>query len=113
MPPTVRASSSAFTSKGPRILLIDDEPAVTIGLQRHLRTEFDISIAQGGEQAIALVDTSNPFAVIVTDMRMPGMDGVGVLRAMREKAPDTVRILLTGYADVDSAISAVNDGNVF
>jgi CheY-like chemotaxis protein len=97
----------------PRILLVDDEPILLQALSRNLRSYFSITTAEGGEPALEIVASSEPFAVIVTDMRMPGIDGVGVLRSTRESHPDTVRMLLTGYADMDSAIAAVNDGNVF
>lgn len=97
-----------------RILLVDDEPAVLSALQRQLRGHFDVVTANGGVEAIGNhLDTSAPYAAVMTDMRMPGSDGVAVLKAFREKSPDTVRLLLTGYADLDAAIAAVNDGNVF
>lgn len=97
----------------PRILLVDDEPAVLAALQRQLRPHYAVESAEGGKEAVRIASSSEPFTVVMTDMRMPQMDGVAVLTHMREHYPDTVRILLTGYADLDSAIAAVNDGNVF
>jgi response regulator RpfG family c-di-GMP phosphodiesterase len=100
------------SSTRPRILLVDDEPNVLDGLRRQLRT-FDVTTATSGAEAIELVRTKGPFVVAMTDMRMPGMDGVAVLRALRTAVPDTVRVLLTGFADLQSAIDAVNEGAVF
>lgn len=98
----------------PRILLVDDEPAVLSALYRNLRPYYAITTAEGGTRAVELLASKpDPFMVAVTDMRMPEVDGVGVLKALREQSPDTVRMLLTGYAEVDSAIAAVNEGNLF
>jgi response regulator RpfG family c-di-GMP phosphodiesterase len=108
-----REAPAATTAGKPRVLLVDDEPAVLAALQRQLRLNYTVESAEGGQEAIRIAAESDPFAVVMTDMRMPSMDGVAVLTHMRENYPDTVRILLTGYADLDSAIAAVNDGNVF
>jgi CheY-like chemotaxis protein len=92
---------------------VDDEPYVLEGLRLNLRRSFDIATAGGGAEALELVSRGPPFAVIVSDMRMPGMDGATFLARARELAPETVRILLTGHADLDSALAAVNEGQVF
>ena len=96
-----------------RVLIIDDEPSLLSGLNRLLGERFDISTADGGEVALAKVQNDGPFAVVVCDMRMPGMDGVEVLRRLTELAPDTVRIMLTGNADQKTAVEAINRGNIF
>jgi response regulator RpfG family c-di-GMP phosphodiesterase len=96
-----------------RILFVDDEPNVLAGLQRQLRKQFDVDVAVGGEQGLAAVRERGPYAVIVSDMRMPGMNGAQFLSRVRDLAPNTVRMLLTGYADMQSAIAAVNEGHVF
>jgi signal transduction histidine kinase len=96
-----------------KILCVDDEPNILEAYQRALRREFEIEIALGGEQGLAAVESRGPFAVIVSDMRMPGMDGVQFLSKVKEKAPDSIRIMLTGYADQHTAIEAVNEGNIF
>jgi len=96
-----------------KILFVDDEPAVLEGYKRVLHNDFQAETAIGGEEAIATVVQSGPFAVVVSDMRMPGMDGVQLLARLREIAPDTVRVILTGYADMQSAIDAVNEGRIF
>lgn len=97
----------------PRILCVDDEPKVLAALRRHLCRRYDIATAEGGQEGLETIQTEGPFAVVVSDMRMPGLDGAEFLRRVRETHPDTVRILLTGYAEVDSAVAAVNDGNIF
>lgn len=96
-----------------KILFVDDEAPVLEGLQRLLRQEFTVGVAQGGHRGLAALGSSGPYAVVVSDMRMPEMDGVEFLSEVREKWPDTVRILLTGHADLDAAIEAVNRGNIF
>lgn len=97
----------------PRVLCVDDEPDLLDGLARNLRTRFDVVTAVGGEAGIAAIADDGPFAVVVSDLRMPHVDGVKVLAAARRAAPDTSRILLTGFAEVDAAISAVNFGEIF
>jgi response regulator RpfG family c-di-GMP phosphodiesterase len=96
-----------------KILCVDDEANVLSAYQRQLRKLFDVGIAEGGEQALAALDSKGPYAVILSDLRMPGMDGIAFLTKARELAPDTVRMMLTGYADVATAINAVNEGNIF
>jgi response regulator RpfG family c-di-GMP phosphodiesterase len=97
----------------PRLLCVDDEPAVLEGLSLHLRRRFDVSTAPSGAAALALLERDGATDVIISDMRMPGMDGAAFLAAARQLYPDSVRILLTGQADLASAISAVNDGQIF
>ncbi len=97
----------------PRILLVDDEPAVLEGLSRNLRRRFECRTATSGAEGLELVRGEAPFAVVVSDMRMPGLDGAGFLARVRLASPDSVRVLLTGHADVPSAIAAVNDGQIF
>ncbi|MFQ5618106.1 MAG: response regulator [Rhodospirillales bacterium] len=96
-----------------KVLIVDDDTNLLAGLERHLRKYFDVSTAEGGEQALDLVKSDGPFAVTVCDMRMPGMNGVEVLAAVKELARDTVRIMLTGYADDVTTTRAVNDGAIF
>ncbi len=96
-----------------KILCVDDDPNILQGYKRALRKDFDISIAEGGEPGLALIAQEGPFAVIVSDMRMPGMDGVQFLSRVKEIAPNTVRIMLTGNSDQQTAMSAVNEGSIF
>ncbi|MFQ5741303.1 MAG: HD domain-containing phosphohydrolase [Acidobacteriota bacterium] len=96
-----------------RILCVDDDPNVLQAYQRALRKMYRIETALGAEEALRLVATQGPFAVVVSDMRMPGMDGVELLTRVRQLAPNSVRMMLTGNGDLDTAMQAVNEGNVF
>lgn len=97
----------------PRILLVDDEPNVLEGLERTLFGDFDVFTASSSAEGLETIDRDGPFAVVVSDMRMPEMNGAAFLAHVQQAAPDTVRVLLTGQADMDSAIAAVNEGNIF
>ncbi|HER26649.1 MAG TPA: response regulator [Rhodospirillales bacterium] len=96
-----------------KVLIIDDDTNLLSGIQRQFRNKFDISVAEGGEKALDMVRSEGPFAVVICDMRMPGMHGVEVLGSLKEHAPDTVRMMLTGNADQLTAIEAINEGNIF
>lgn len=78
-----------------------------------MRRRFDLVTSSGGEAALELLAAQGPVAVIVADMRMPRMDGVELLSRVRKLYPDTVRVMLTGNADQETAVMAVNEGNVF
>jgi response regulator RpfG family c-di-GMP phosphodiesterase len=96
-----------------KILFVDDDQNLLDGVRRTLRGKFNVDTAQGGPEALARIETSEPYAVIISDMKMPGMDGVQLLSEVKERAPDTVRIMLTGNADQQTAIEAVNEGHIF
>lgn len=96
----------------PRVLCVDDEPRVLDGVRRHLRRHFDVDSAPDGTAGLQAV-AGETFAAVVSDLRMPGMDGVDFLSKVRERSPDTTRILLTGGADLQAAVAAVNDGEIF
>lgn len=97
-----------------RVLVVDDEPNVHEAIQRKLGGQFEISTAIDGPSALEILEHSNsPFAVIVSDMRMPGMDGATFLSRAREVSKTSTRLLLTGDADLKSAINAVNEGHIF
>jgi response regulator RpfG family c-di-GMP phosphodiesterase len=96
-----------------KILCVDDDPNILTGYQRSLRKQFTLETAPGGEAALAQLAKNGPYAVIVADMQMPGMNGVQLLSKVQEKYPDTVRIMLTGNADQHTAVQAVNKGHVF
>jgi putative two-component system response regulator len=96
-----------------RILFVDDEPNVLSGYQRELRKQFDVETTTSAEDGLKVVAARGPFAVIVSDYRMPQTDGNRFLAAVKEIAPDSVRVMLTGYADIDMAMRAINDGSVF
>jgi response regulator RpfG family c-di-GMP phosphodiesterase len=99
--------------KNARILCVDDEPKVLEGLDRLMHRKCTLLTATSGEEALRLLAGPEPIDVIVSDMRMPRMNGAALLAECRKRSPDTVRLLLTGQADLESAISAVNDGHVF
>jgi CheY-like chemotaxis protein len=96
-----------------KVLFVDDEPLVLDALRRMLHDKFLIRTAESGEKGLAVAKEDGPFAVVISDMRMPGMNGAEFLARMRTEAPDTVRMLLTGFTDLDAAIAAVNEGNIF
>jgi len=96
-----------------KILFVDDERNVLEAYQRALRKLFAIDTAEGGEQALERLEREGPYAVIVSDMRMPGMNGIELLAAVKEAAPHTVRMMLTGNADQETAIEAINKGDIF
>lgn len=96
-----------------KILFVDDEPYVLDGYRRALRKDFEITTADSGEQALSLFSTAGPFAVVVSDMRMPGLDGIQFLARVKQIAPECVRMMLTGNADQQTAIDAVNRGSIF
>jgi len=96
-----------------KILLVDDDALILAGLKRHLRNQFRIETALSGEEALKRIEEKGPFAVIVSDYFMPGMDGIEFLCRVKETDPDTVRMMLTGSADMSTAIQAVNEGSIF
>ncbi|HVI09932.1 MAG TPA: HD domain-containing phosphohydrolase [Candidatus Binatia bacterium] len=96
-----------------KVLLVDDDSNVLNGYRRSLGREFHLETAIGGEQALKLVSDNGAYAVIVADMKMPGMDGIQLLSKVRVASPNTVRVMLTGNADTESAIEAINEGAIF
>jgi CheY-like chemotaxis protein len=96
-----------------RILCVDDEPRVLDGMRRTLGMNFDVKTAEGGAQALAMLTGAERFAVTISDMRMPGMDGAAYLEQAADKDPDMVRMLLTGQSDMQAAIRAINHGRIF
>ena len=96
-----------------KILFVDDEPEVLKAFQRRFRSSFTVNVANGGAEALSAMATTGPYAVIVSDYRMPEMDGVEFLSRARDLAPDSIRIMLTGQPDMELAIKAVNEGRIF
>ena len=97
----------------PRILFVDDDPNILSAYKRNLRHRFSIDTAPNGDAGLDLVNEKRPYAVVVADMQMPGMNGIEFLKRVVEKTPDTVRLMLTGNADQKTASDAVNHGHVF
>ncbi len=96
-----------------KILLVDDEPGVLAGYARTLHREFEVDTAVGGELGLEAIRGRGPYATVISDMRMPGMSGAQFLAKARQSAPDTVRMLLTGYTDLSAAMDAINEGNIY
>ena len=98
-----------------RILLVDDEPLILSGYRRGLGKQFSIDTATSGAEALELFDRTgdNPYAVVVSDMRMPEMDGVELLKRLTVSHPQAIRIMLTGNSDQQTTMDAVNQGHVF
>jgi C4-dicarboxylate-specific signal transduction histidine kinase len=96
-----------------KILFVDDEENILRAFRRELRDRFELVTATSAEEGLRAINTQGPFAVIVSDFRMPKADGNQFLAAAKEAAPESVRIMLTGHADVDMAMRAINEGSVF
>lgn len=96
-----------------KVLCVDDEPGVLEGLNLTLRRRYDVLTAANGPLGLQRLEENRDVVVILSDMRMPQMDGATFLEKSRGITPDASRILLTGYADLDSAVAAVNLGQVF
>src|SRR5579871_4093169 len=96
-----------------RILFVDDEVAALDGYRRLLHRNFQIDTAVGAAEGLHKIAESGSYAVVVSDMRMPDMDGAAFLAMVRKVAPDTVRLAITGYADMETAGRAINEGNIF
>ncbi|NOY12691.1 MAG: response regulator [Deltaproteobacteria bacterium] len=98
-----------------KLLLVDDEVNITRALRRLLMEaeQYEVFIANSGRDGIALLREEADIGVIISDQRMPGMTGVEFLAHARDLVPDAVRILLTGYADIEASIAAINQGAVF
>lgn len=96
-----------------RVLFVDDEPNVLDGIRRQLRNRVELETATSAAAGLDIIRSQGPFAVVVSDMRMPEMDGARFLAKVNEIAPQTVRMVLSGQADLESTIAAVNEGRVF
>jgi signal transduction histidine kinase len=96
----------------PKLLCVDDEPHVVEGVAVQLRKRYEVTTCTDPFEALRLVKNDDSFAVVLSDLRMPGIDGVHLLGAIKAKAPRIARVLLTGYGDFSSAVAAVNDASV-
>lgn len=97
----------------PKILMVDDEPNVLSGYRRTIGRAYNLITANSGQEALDILDQQGPFSVVITDMRMPEMDGVNFLLNAREKHKNSVYVMLTGNADQQTAIDAINQGQIF
>jgi DNA-binding NtrC family response regulator len=96
-----------------KILCVDDDLNVLMGLARQYGRRFEIHTALGCENGIMALKNEGPFAVVVSDLRMPGLDGIRFLSVVNRVSPDTVLILLTGQGDPRSEKEARDEGKVF
>jgi serine phosphatase RsbU (regulator of sigma subunit) len=96
-----------------KILLVDDDEMLLAGLKRQLRNKFQVETAISGEEAVQMVMENGPYAVVVSDYMMPGMNGIELLSQVKQTNPDTIRMMLTGSADMSTAIKAVNEGSIY
>ncbi len=96
-----------------KILLVDDDAMLLAGLKRLLRYKFRVETAISGEEAVKMVEKNGPYAVVVSDYMMPGMNGIEFLSQVKQINPNTIRMMLTGSADMSTAIKAVNEGSIF
>jgi len=96
-----------------KILCVDDEPNLLHGIKRQLRNQFDLDVAVGPREALSMLAERGPYAVVLSDMRMPDMNGVELLIEVGRLSSNTTRLMLTGNADQKTVIDAVNRGHVF
>jgi response regulator RpfG family c-di-GMP phosphodiesterase len=97
----------------PSILCVDDEPSILSALRRLFRAKgFQVRVAEGGQAGLDVL-SAEPVDLVISDMRMPEMDGVMFLDQVRQRWPDTMRLLLTGYADITSIMGAINKGEIY
>jgi response regulator RpfG family c-di-GMP phosphodiesterase len=96
-----------------KILFVDDEKNLLASYQRRLRKQYAIETACSGEEGLEKLEKNGPFALIVADRQMPGMDGTRLLALVKDRSPDTVRMMLTGNVDLEAAIRTVNEGGLF
>lgn len=106
-------SAISGTRKEERILFVDDEAHILSSFKRELGKQYNIETANSGAEALVRISTDGPYAVVISDQKMPEMDGIELLSRIQETSPDTARIMLTGYADLNTAIEAVNQGHIF
>ena len=102
-----------MTSSPARVLMVDDEPNILSAYRRSLGRVFDITTCESGAQGLEALDKAGGFPIVITDMRMPEMDGVQFVQNARKKHPDCVYVMLTGNADQQTAIDAINKGQVY
>lgn len=97
-----------------KILCVDDERNVLRALERiFLDDDYEIVLAGSGEEGLKMLEESGPFQVVISDYRMPAMNGVEFLKVVYERCPETVRIVLSGYADAGAIVAAINEGHIY
>jgi len=96
-----------------KVLCVDDEENVLRAFERNLRLHFEIETAVGPVAGLSAIAQRGPYAVVISDLRMPEMNGIQFLSAVRKQSPDSVRLILSGNADLQAAIASVNEGSIF
>ena len=100
-------------SERPRILIVDDEEAILETMTFTFMDLYDVLTTSDPTKAMSLLEENQPVSVVITDQRMPGMTGVELLKEVYARFPETVRIILTGFADSEATIKAINDGHIY
>lgn len=95
-----------------RVLYVDDEKNNLLSFKASFRRDFDITIAESGSEALNILE-KNEFDIIITDQRMPEMTGIQFLESVLKLYPEPIRILLTGFSDIQAVIDAINKGQVY
>jgi len=107
------AAPSAAEASSSTLLCVDDEPNILSSLRRLFRGKgYRVLTAESGAEGLQVLE-SEPVDLVISDMRMPEMDGARFLAKVRERWPDTVRLLLTGYSDIQSILDAINKGEIY
>jgi response regulator RpfG family c-di-GMP phosphodiesterase len=100
-------------SERARILIVDDEEAILETMTFTFMDLYDVLTTSDPTKAMAILEENQPVSVVITDQRMPGMTGVELLKQVYARFPETVRIILTGFADSEATIKAINDGHIY
>lgn len=107
------ASAQSPSPRKRRVLIVDDEESIIAALRRLLRPEgYELVTANCGSEALTLLE-ADPVPLVISDYCMPGMTGLELLREVRQRWPNTLRIILSGYSDVNTIIAAVNEGEIY
>jgi response regulator RpfG family c-di-GMP phosphodiesterase len=96
-----------------KVLYVDDEKFNLVGFKSAFRRTFDVYIAESGAEAMSILEENPDMSVIISDQRMPKMSGTEFFHTIKNKYPFAVRILLTGYTDMNDLVDAVNQGNIY
>ena len=96
-----------------KILLIDDEPNILNAFRRKLTGQYEVLVGGSGSEALTILQQHPDIAVIITDMQMPGMSGIELLKEIHTRSPDAIRVMLTGLADQKTVVRAINEGSIF
>ncbi|XPV77531.1 MAG: HD domain-containing phosphohydrolase [Desulfovibrio sp.] len=96
-----------------KVLLVDDEPNLLASYKRLLTNDYSVTCALGAIEALEILKADPTYGVVLSDIKMPEMDGIELLSHVRRLYPETVRLVLTGYADMNMVINAVNSGDIF